>query len=612
MDDDPNFRHSMMNNDLQQDRRLIMKKIQHRKRSQRQSQRLLQSETSQGAADGNKEGEPQQQQRNNVDEYHGQSGITQTMSDDNEDSLDDDGYYRDETFDEELLRDVKEAHQQDEQLLGGRIEDGQEEGLEAMNQALTSPPTQWWAMRKQWQKRQGNVMSMMGMGGRGGGGGRDVPDELLDGLDGSLRSNHDGGIDGSHRSALSSSMRRNGQVGVGGTLMSTTTAGVVGHPVMLEDPTSIGYDVTSFRQNPNSLVEKKKRTPSVVFVSRDMLQKRKIKQMIYIIAALCVVFLFMFFLQQRKLSHYAMVESPISLSAYLAGEQLLAEEYDDEGKKKVTLDDLGLKEFHGVDWVPQVEFGSIELDPNDPLANGELANDPLVGDHINPPESVVDEFKLLGDDRFELLKSLVVGWAVSPLEVFDNRNSPQYLALHWMAHEDVLRYTPDDDRWIKKIIQRYALAVIYYSTDGLSWNKKLLFLSNYDECNWNRENIGFFEGAGHCDEEGFITALTLWSNDLKGALPPEIGALSSLKTLALFNNNLNMPPPKSLIRLESLQRLYVQKNKFKANLDYLCEMPKLKDIKADCENQGGVKCSCCKCGWDDKEAKKDMMVDLFT
>lgn len=227
----------------------------------------------------------------------------------------------------------------------------------------------------------------------------------------------------------------------------------------------------------------------------------------------------MFFLEQRKLSHYAMVKSPMSLSAYLAGEQLMAESDPGENNgKKVTLGDLGLEEFDKVDGIPQVEFGNIELNPNDPLANEVLANDPLVGNHQqqHPPPPALDEFSQMhGADRFKLLKGVVVGWGVTPDEVFDNPSSPQYRALSWMAHDDVLHYTPENDHWIKKIVQRYTLAVIYYSTNGPGWSNTLFFLSNFDECNWNRKYEGFFSGAGHCDG-GFITALALWSNNLQG------------------------------------------------------------------------------------------------
>jgi len=57
-------------------------------------------------------------------------------------------------------------------------------------------------------------------------------------------------------------------------------------------------------------------------VPKAMLHNQRSNQLAYIIGALCLVLLFAFLIQQRKLTNYAMVESPMSLSAYLAGEQI--------------------------------------------------------------------------------------------------------------------------------------------------------------------------------------------------------------------------------------------------------------------------------------------------
>ncbi|KAL7527300.1 hypothetical protein ACHAXR_005110 [Thalassiosira sp. AJA248-18] len=563
MDDQTNLRASVHNEDLQQDRRLIMKKMKQRRRAQ-----AVAKAKKEGSGDG---------AAGHLDKQSDGTEYNENSSYDN-DEASQDIYFNDSSFHDEDLRDMKAAHEEDEQLIGGGIED--QEGLDAMNQALTSPPVAWWAMRKQWQKRRGTMQKFVGMGGDGAAG----EDEEMAGPDASYRSGQ-------------SSMRR-----LGGS--TTTDAGVVGHPVMLEDPTSMGYNADSFRQNPFVSGDKRKRTPTVLFVSRDVVQKRRMQQTMYIVAAISVVFLFMFLLEQRKLSHYAMVESPMSLSAYLAGEALMAK--SDEEKKKVTLGDLGLEEFDKVHGVPEVEFGNIEVNSDNPLANEELANDPLVGDNPKPPP--VDEFSLIhGTNRLELLVAVIVGWGVTPAEVFENHESPQYHALYWMAHEDVLRYAPENDHWIKKIIQRYTLAVLYFATNGEAWTNTLFFLSNYDECNWHRKShTGYFTGAGHC-EGGYITALALWGNNLKGALPPEIGSLTSLRTLSVFDNKINLPPPESITKLTNLSRLYIQRNDFKADINYLCPNT-AKEFKSDCGKKGGVKCSCCSaCGFNSRNDKISMV-----
>jgi len=626
-------RASQLQSDLQQDRRKILKKIQQRQKSQR----LL----------SNKDGEG------------GDTNDANAAAFDNDDfSSDIPDIDSNPSYDMQLLRDVRAAHEEDEQYIrggkGSRIGGGgggggmsggpgagdiDEEGLEAMNQALTSPPTQWWAMRKQWQKRRGNVINMMGLGGASSHG-----DEFMD-VDGSYR---EGGQQGegldvsarSGRSALSATLRHPGG------MATTTDAGVVGHPVMLDDPYTIGYDAGSFRQNPFAKKGKKKKAPSVKYVSKEYLKKRKIQQSMYIIAALCVVFLFMFLLQQRKLSHYAMVQSPITLSAYLAGEQLM----DERNGEKVTLGDLGLKEFqHEVGAIPEVEFGkleplpetqpepqtefqpefqsefqpndefpelgNIELAPDDPLANEELANDPFVGNvHMKASPLPLDDLaQMRGEDRFALLRGVVVGWGITPADVFENKHSPQYHALSWMANEDVMRYTPENDHWIKKIIQRYSLVTLYYATDGPGWTQTYLFLSNYDECDWNKVIDGFFRGAGVC-EGGFITALALWSNNLKGGLPAEVGSFDRLRLFSIFDNKIDLPPPKTMANLKKLQVFLLNKNTFKdADLKYLCDVEhKYSVFKSDCGRRGGVNCPCCNgCGFSFKLDRDRMKKENF-
>ena len=457
--DDNDMRASMLNEDAQRDRRLIMKKMQQRQRSIRQSQK--------DAAKA--------ERRNSIQSGDGSNSI---IEDDDNDSVN-----------EELLYEIQaahEAHAEDEELIGYG-----DEGIDAIQASLTSPPSTWWAMRKQWQKRKGNVMDKIGA--LKGNSDEHLPDNYnMDGGGGG-----EDGIDASYRSTNSGHMRS--RLGI-----ASGDAGVVGHPIMLEDPTSIGYDSSAFRSNPYALGpnQKKKgmRAPSVMYVSRETLQKRKLAQISYLIGAICIIFLFMFILEQRKISHYAMVNSPMSLSAYLAGEELMAERDEND----VSLKDLGLD-----NGVPQVEFGSIEVNPNDPLANEDLASDPVVG---NFPEKT----PMFDKVRFEKLKGVLIG--LTPPDVFEILGSPQFKALHWLANEDVLQYNPDTDQAVKKIIQRYALTTLYFATNGEQWTDGLNFLSQNDECDWNDEEAGgsLFKGVGHCNEEGDITSLALWSNNLDG------------------------------------------------------------------------------------------------
>ena len=69
------------------------------------------------------------------------------------------------------------------------------------------------------------------------------------------------------------------------------------------------------------------------------------------------------------------------------------------------------------------------------------------------------------------------------VSVLTDTNSPQSKAKKWLIETDELRVCPKRSL---KVIQRYALAVFYYSTGGDEWgpSKAPTFLSDSDECDW--------------------------------------------------------------------------------------------------------------------------------
>jgi hypothetical protein len=172
-----------------------------------------------------------------------------------------------------------------------------EEGIEAMTRALTNHSVAWWEMRKKQlpQKNIHRIVENNSMGvvpinyDKGGGGGNDEDDDY------------------------------EGDFEVEGDF-------VYGHPMLLEDPSTIGYTMSALRVSnepfasttPSSL---KRKPPAIVYGSRDVVLRRRTIQGLYIFASLCTVILFIVLLGQRKLSNYSMVGSSISLSAYLVGKE---------------------------------------------------------------------------------------------------------------------------------------------------------------------------------------------------------------------------------------------------------------------------------------------------
>ena len=77
---------------------------------------------------------------------------------------------------------------------------------------------------------------------------------------------------------------------------------------------------------------------------------------------------------------------------------------------------------------------------------------------------------------------------VSTSASLNSAGSPQSLAFNWLVDNDDFVVCPDDD----KLIQRYVMAVFYFSTEGDSWTEcsedggcpGTNFLEGTHECDW--------------------------------------------------------------------------------------------------------------------------------
>ena len=439
---------------------------------------------------------------------------------------------------------------------GAEEEEVGEEDYEAMNQALSSPPVAWWQMRKQWQNKP-NVARILGR-------------------IGAVEEGEENDLDSSYRPGnLTASA-------------AATEGGVVGHPVMLADPQSMGYDGEAFRQNPyvDGKKNKRKYRHMIMYVPKSVVQKRRLHQLSYVAGAICTILLFVFLLEQRKLSNYALMDSPMSLSAYLAGEQMNpSDRVSVENIQMIPVPKARRKKVHEENFVK----GGADL--------------------RSAGDTTFSSVKTHASHKYNSLRKLFVSQEITPDEEFDYPATPQAQALNWMAYQDLhpglsLGFGHDEYA-AKKMIQRYALAVTYYATNGPGWYNQINFLSDKDECEWNEISYedGYFIGAGDCDNNGFITALALWSNNLIGALPEELGTLSTISTFSLYDNNMRGPPPRILHKLHDLKILYLNKNEFIGELDYMCDLG-IETMKADCGEIGGVACSCCTgCGWNKHQSR---------
>lgn len=89
-------------------------------------------------------------------------------------------------------------------------------------------------------------------------------------------------------------------------------------------------------------------------------------------------------------------------------------------------------------------------------------------------------------DEYDYLYDLV---HVFSGDALDDNSTAQYQALQWLAYEDPAGL-PIKESNASTLIERYAAAVLYYSTQGDLWSSDLNFLSNSSVCDWNDGEFG--------------------------------------------------------------------------------------------------------------------------
>ena len=92
-------------------------------------------------------------------------------------------------------------------------------------------------------------------------------------------------------------------------------------------------------------------------------------------------------------------------------------------------------------------------------------------------------------------------------------------------------------------IDRAALVAIYNSTNGDSWNSNRNWLSD--------EPIGTWHGVT-TNDDGRVSLLNLWGNNLTGTLPAELGDLEQVQTLSFEHNHISGPIPPEVGNLSQL------------------------------------------------------------
>ena len=160
------------------------------------------------------------------------------------------------------------------------------------------------------------------------------------------------------------------------------------------------------------------------------------------------------------------------------------------------------------------------------------------------------------------------------------KTSPQNMAFQWLLEDPAF-----NDYTEERIVQRFALATLFYSSSGgggsnlassgEGWFNDENWLSYQHECEWwAREDSGQYADndrtilqydapGGPCGDEGqegVYQHLWLWGNRLQGTLPLELYLLAPLRSIALTSNQLGGTLSTHIGKLSHLEALALQGN----------------------------------------------------
>ena len=192
--------------------------------------------------------------------------------------------------------------------------------------------------------------------------------------------------------------------------------------------------------------------------------------------------------------------------------------------------------------------------------------------------------------------------AVSSADAIRTTGTPQNRAYEWIQNVDLLTTSRlrnlqgSSNRLLRTnelTIQRYAMAVFYYSTNGDAWVRKQDWLDpNTEECLWHTD---FDSPSGPCNADLIMRHIVFNDNGIGGELPPEIGLFTSLVELNIDNTVTPTGPrmtgaiPAEIRNLANIDKFIIKGHNFNSPLpdDMFSQMTKITDFFMSSNNLTG-------------------------
>ena len=194
-----------------------------------------------------------------------------------------------------------------------------------------------------------------------------------------------------------------------------------------------------------------------------------------------------------------------------------------------------------------------------------------------------------GDPLLDELRSFIAPTDVDLLK-FRTPTSPQARALAWLKSDPInLR----QGRSTRTVLERYVLAVLYFSTSGPNWQllSDIPYLSGTSACTWNNgiDLAGSTREFGvYCDKRT-VDRLIVPSSNLNGTFPWELVLLTNLVAAGLDYNNISGSIPSRIHELTKLEHFVVSGNSLSGSIPARTnELTRLKVFRADWNSLSGL------------------------